>query len=79
VIVSGIATGQPADAAEVQSVARAVSVPTLVGSGVTPANCDDYLDADALIVGSFVKHGGVWSGPIDESRAGELARAFSRK
>jgi membrane complex biogenesis BtpA family protein len=78
VIVSGIATGQPADAAEVQSVARAVSVPTLVGSGVTPANCDDYLDADALIVGSFVKQGGVWSGPIDEARAGELARAFSR-
>ena len=38
VIVSGIATGQPADAAEVQSVARAVGVPTLVGSGVTLSN-----------------------------------------
>jgi predicted TIM-barrel enzyme len=36
----------------------------------------DYLDADALIVGSSIKHGGVWSGPIDESRASELARAF---
>src|SRR4029077_9957745 len=38
VIVSGIATGQPADASEVQSVARAVGVPTLVGSGVNVNN-----------------------------------------
>src|SRR5262245_38976537 len=36
VIVSGIATGQPTDVADVNAVARAVSVPTLVGSGITP-------------------------------------------
>ena len=77
VIVSGIATGHPADAAEVRSVARAVGVPTLVGSGVTLSNVHDYSDADALIVGSSIKHGGVWSGPLDESRARALARAFS--
>jgi membrane complex biogenesis BtpA family protein len=35
VIVSGIATGHPADPSEVRSVAAAVGVPTLVGSGVT--------------------------------------------
>ena len=52
-------------------------MPTLVGSGVTLSNVHDYRDADALIVGSSIKHGGVWSGPIDESRARELARAFS--
>jgi len=78
VIVSGIATGQPTDAADVQSVARAVSVPTLVGSGVTPANVREYADADALIVGSSTKQGGVWSGPIDESRARALAQAFNQ-
>ena len=78
VIVSGIATGQPADASEVQSVARAVGVPTLVGSGVTAGNLRDYIDADALIVGSSVKHGGIWSGAIDESRTRELARAFGK-
>jgi uncharacterized protein len=76
VIVSGIATGQPADASEVQSVTEAVGIPTLVGSGVTLDNLRDYSDADALIVGSSIKHGGVWSGPIDESRARALARAF---
>ena len=77
VIVTGIATGQPADPAEVQVVSRAVGVPTLVGSGITLSNVHDYRDADALIVGSSIKHGGVWSSPIDESRARELARAFS--
>src|SRR5205085_5355582 len=77
VIVSGIATGHPADAVEVQSVARAVGVPTIVGSGVTLSNIPDYRDADALIVGSSIKQGGVWSGVIDQSRAHALARAFS--
>ena len=79
VIVSGIATGQPADASEVQSVARAVGVPTLVGSGVTLGNVHDYLDADALIVGSSIKADGIWSGPIDQVRATELARAFGQR
>lgn len=77
VIVTGVATGQAADASEVQAVARAVGVPTLVGSGVTLDNLHDYRDADALIVGSSIKHGGVWSGALDESRAHALARAFS--
>ena len=78
VIVSGIATGHAADVAEVKTVASAVAVPTLVGSGITLANLHDYSDADALIVGSSVKRGGVWSGVLDESLAGALARAFNK-
>jgi uncharacterized protein len=76
VVVSGVATGEPADSSEVRAVARAVGVPTLVGSGVTLDNLHDYGQADALIVGSSIKHGGVWSGAIDESRVQALARAF---
>jgi hypothetical protein len=78
VIVSGIATGQPADVSDVKAVARAVGVPTLVGSGITLGNLHDYIDADALIVGSSIKHGGVWSGEIDQSQASALARAFNK-
>jgi membrane complex biogenesis BtpA family protein len=78
VIVSGIATGHPADPSEVRSVAAAVGVPTLVGSGVTLENLHDYLAADALIVGSSIKQGGLWSEPIDQVRARELARAFKK-
>ena len=76
VIVSGVATGEPADAREVASVAGAVSVATLVGSGITVRNIADYGDADALIVGSSIKKDGIWSNPIDPDRAEALVRAF---
>jgi uncharacterized protein len=78
VIVTGIATGQPTDAGEVRSVAAAIGVPVLVGSGVSSDNLGDYDAADALIVGSDVKRGGIWSGPLDEARARALARAFHK-
>lgn len=77
VIVSGIATGQPADVSDVAAVAQAVTVPTLVGSGITLGNLHDYGEADALIVGSSVKRGGLWSGVIDESQARSLACTFN--
>src|SRR5580765_786166 len=73
VIVSGVATGEPTDAGEVRAVAAAVGVPVLVGSGVTSRNIRDYDAADALIVGSDVKTGGVWSGPLDEARVRALS------
>lgn len=68
VIVSGAATGSPADADEVRAVSEAVRVPTLIGSGITPENMARYRGADAFIVGSSVKSGGVWSGDLDEAR-----------
>jgi len=76
VIVTGIATGQPADADEVNSVSRAVSVSTIVGSGITSENLARYAAADALIVGSSIKQAGLWSNPIDPARARALVRAF---
>jgi len=76
VIVSGVATGQPADRKEVESVGRAVSVATVVGSGVTTQNIVNYPDADAFIVGSSIKKEGLWSNPLDPGRVGALVRAF---
>src|SRR5262249_58014837 len=76
VIVSGVATGQPADPSEVQGVADAVSVPTLIGSGITPENIRLYSKADAFIVGSSIKKDGLWSNPIDPDRTRALVRAF---
>jgi membrane complex biogenesis BtpA family protein len=77
VIVSGIATGQPTNAGEVQAVSAAVGIATLVGSGVTLENIASYAAADALIVGSSVKDTGEWSGRLDEIRVAALARNFS--
>jgi hypothetical protein len=76
VIVSGISTGEPAEPDDVRSVGRAVSAPTLVGSGITETNISRYPDADALIVGSSIKQAGLWSNPIDADRARALVRAF---
>lgn len=76
VIVTGVATGQPAEPDEVNSVDRAVSVPTIVGSGITTENLSRYANADALIVGSSVKKDGLWWNPIDPERVRALASAF---
>jgi membrane complex biogenesis BtpA family protein len=77
VIVSGAATGLPTDPDEVCAVSRAVRIPTLVGSGITPENISNFAAADALIVGSSVKQGGLWSNPMDEQRVAAVARAFN--
>jgi membrane complex biogenesis BtpA family protein len=76
VIVSGAATGRPADPGEVRAASEAVRIPTLVGSGVTPENMECFAAADALIVGSSVKEGGLWSNRLDDGRARAVARAF---
>ena len=76
VIVTGIATGQPAEPDEVNSVGHAVSVPTIVGSGITSENLPHYAEADGFIVGSSIKKDGLWSNPIDPDRTRALVRAF---
>jgi len=78
VIVSGVSTGQPADASEVEAVSSAVSIPTLIGSGITPENIGSYSSAAAFIVGSSVKQDGLWENPLDERRVLALVRAFQR-
>ena len=79
VIVSGSATGCPTDPDEVRAAAQAVSIPTLVGSGVTPENIQCFDAADALIVGSSVKEGGQWWNPLDATRVATLAGAFQSR
>jgi hypothetical protein len=76
VIVSGTSTGCPTDPNEVRVVSGAVSIPTLVGSGVTPENMEDFATADALIIGSSVKEGGLWFNRLDAERVRMLARKF---
>ena len=78
VVVSGAATGSPADPAEVDAVSRAVGVPVLIGSGITPENLAHYRGADAFIIGSSVKSGGVWSGTLDAIRTRACVEALQR-
>ena len=78
VIVSGVSTGQPADAREVEAVSGAVSIPTLIGSGITPENIGRYSSAGAFIVGSSVKQDGLWANPLEERRVAAVVRAFEK-
>jgi membrane complex biogenesis BtpA family protein len=76
VIVTGEATGCAADLAEVRAAKGATSLPVLVGSGVTPENVRETLAAaDAVIVGSWIKAGGHWTGALDPERARRFVEA----
>ena len=77
-IVTGVSTGGQADPMDVGVVADAVDLPVLVGSGVSAANMKEYAAADGFIVGSAVKHGGVWHQPVDAARAADLVAALER-
>jgi membrane complex biogenesis BtpA family protein len=68
-IVTGPATGQATNLAELKAVKAAVQLPVLVGSGITAENVAAYLPhADGLIIGSHFKVDGHWAKPIDPPR-----------
>jgi membrane complex biogenesis BtpA family protein len=76
-VVSGRATGEATPIEDVKRVRSAVpEVPILVGSGVTPETAAELLSlADALIVGTALKHGGDVSQPVDPARVRRLVDA----
>ena len=78
VIVTGPATGESAAPDEVGDVARAVRLPVLVGSGITPENLGRFSPAHGFIVGSSVKQGGVWWNPLDRDAVRSVASAFAK-
>jgi len=77
VIVTGTATGEPAEAADVNAVAAAVTLPVFVGSGLAPDNLARYAKAHGFIVGSSVKKGGLWSNALDRDAVKAIATAFA--
>lgn len=75
VIVTGAFTGEPTDPDQVRRVRGSTGLPVWVGSGVTPERLGPLLaSADALIVGSWIKHGGVWSNGPDPDRCAAIVR-----
>ena len=49
-------------------VRRNINLPVIVGSGVTSSNVTEYLDANALIVGSHLKLHGLWYNSLSPTR-----------
>jgi membrane complex biogenesis BtpA family protein len=72
-IVTGTATGCPTAPADLEAVKRAVTLPVVVGSGVTSDGLESLWPvADAFIVGSSIKSEGRWHNPVDPMRLREL-------
>jgi len=61
----------------VAAVRGAVSIPTLVGSGLTAENAAGLAAADGFIVGTAAKVDGDWTNAVDPRRAEALARAVA--
>lgn len=78
VVVTGEATGEPTDRDQVAAVSQAVTIPVLVGSGLTPDTLEQYAAADGFIVGSAAKRDGVWWNPVDPARAADFATAYAK-
>ena len=76
-IVTGRATGQAADLNDVEEVRAATRLPVLVGSGVTADAVGELIGAgaDALIVGSSIKKGGVWRNGVDARKCRAVVKA----
>jgi hypothetical protein len=69
VIITGTATGEPVDIADLAAAAEATKLPMLVGSGATLENIDTLFEyASAVIVGSYFKQNGRWDAPIAPER-----------
>ena len=69
VIVTGTSTGVATDLDDLDAVVAAVSLPVLVGSGITLENLVQYHQrANGLIVGSYFKEDGYWANGVDARR-----------
>ncbi|XP_060767790.1 uncharacterized protein F13E9.13, mitochondrial isoform X3 [Neoarius graeffei] len=64
-VLTGPSTGVQANPQELSEVMHSVRIPVLIGSGVTHDNVEDYLQANALIIGSHFKSGGLWENSVD--------------
>jgi len=77
-VITGGETGAATDAGQVLE-AAAAGLPVAVGSGVTPADAPALARAaDALVVGSWLKHDGDWTKPVDPERVRALRGVLDR-
>ncbi|GCB65143.1 hypothetical protein scyTo_0014854 [Scyliorhinus torazame] len=68
VILTGIATGMQTNPKEPMEIKQAVRIPAFIGSGVSVENVEEYMAADAMIIGSHFKKAGYWANEVDFER-----------
>lgn len=76
VIVTGTRTGEEAPMETIQRAKRAVTIPVVVGSGVSAENIGVQMEsARGFIVGSSIKENGKLEAPVDRALARQLCAA----
>ncbi len=74
-VVTGVGTGHSASVDDVRAIKKRVSIPVLVGSGVTPQNVQEmFTAADGAIIGSWLKKDGKLANPVDVNRVQQFMR-----
>lgn len=75
VILTGQATGSPADENELNELYGKTRLPILIGSGVTLENLSTYFPkSNGLIIGSYFKEKGQWQLPLSDRRVVEFVQ-----
>ena len=78
VIVSGAATAEEPNDADIGDVRQHCRIPLLLGSGISADNLMRYYaQADGFIVGSFFKRDGRWSETVDPRRVERFMAAHA--
>ena len=73
VIVTGLKTGSAPTAEDINQIKKTVSVPVLIGSGLSSTNLDSLFPlSDGAIVGSSFKEEGRWQNRVDCKRASDF-------
>jgi uncharacterized protein len=68
-VITGSHTGDPTSPSDLMEAKNATRLPIVVGSGTTLENLQSMLDnADAIVVGSYIKKGGNWLNAPDLAR-----------
>ena len=79
VIVTGTSTGRPPRSTDVKEARDRCALPVFVGSGVTLENLTEMLTAsDGLIIGSYFKGDGKWTGAPDRERIRRFMDAVNK-
>lgn len=74
-IITGKLTGSAADPKELEDLKKEVSIPVLIGSGISETNLETYFQhGDGFIVGSSIKYDGNWENDIDPERLRKLVQ-----
>lgn len=68
-IATGQRTGDATPVSEVKGIQEAVTLPVIIGSGLTVENCRTIMSvADGAVVGSYIKEDGVWRKKVSVER-----------